>query len=332
MTRMWTADALMELMRGFQPACVLAAGAELGVFDALADGPASAADVASRTNANPRAVIVLLDALAALDLLVKQGNTYAILPALVDLLTERGERPEVLAMVRHQANCLRRWAQLGRVVHAGEPAERVASVRGPDADQAAFIQAMHAASAGAAAIIADIGPPAFRHLLDVGGASGTWTIAFLRAMPDAKATLFDLPPAIDQARLRLSEAGLRDRVTLVPGDFYADPLPAGADLAWVSAILHQNSRDQNRDLFRKVADALEPGGRILIRDIVMDESRTRPVAGALFAVNMLTGTPRGGTFTLREIEEDLTRAGFADVTLLRRDEWMNSVVQAVKRT
>ncbi len=332
MTRTWTADALLDLMRGFQVPCVLAAGAELGVFDALAKGPASAADVASRTGSNARATIVLLDALAALDLLVKQNNTYAVPPALVDLLTERGRRPEVLAMVRHQANCLRRWAQLGRVVQGGEPSERVASVRGPDADQAAFIQAMHAVSACAADIVADIGPPAFRQLLDVGGASGTWTMVFLRAVPDAKATLFDLPPAIDQARLRLGEAGLLDRVTLVPGDFYTDPLPVGADLAWVSAIIHQNSREQNRDLFRKVADALEPGGRILIRDIVMDETRTRPVAGALFAVNMLTGTPRGGTFPLREIEEDLARAGFADVTLLRRDEWMNSVVQAVKRT
>ena len=332
MTRTWTADALLDLMRGFQAPCVLAAGAELGVFDALANGPASAADVSSRTGSNPRATIVLLDALAALDLLVKQGNTYAIPPALVDLLTERGRHPEVLAMVRHQANCLRRWAQLGRVVQAGEPAERVPSVRGPDADQAAFIHAMHAVSAQAAHIVADIGPPAFRHLLDVGGASGTWTIAFLRAMPEAKATLFDLPPAIDQARLRLGEAGLLDRVTLAPGDFYLDSLPSGADLAWVSAITHQNSREQNRDLFRKVADALEPGGRILIRDIVMDETRTRPAAGALFAVNMLTGTPRGGTFTLQEFDEDLTRSGFTDVTLLRRDEAMSSVVQAVKRT
>jgi len=219
MTRTWTADALLDLMRGFQAPCVLAAGAELGVFDALAKGPASAADVASRTGSNPRATIVLLDALVALGLLVKQGNTYAIPPALIDLLTERGRHPEVLAMVRHQANFLPRWAQLGRVVQAGEPAERVPSVRGPDADQAAFIQAMHAASAGATAIVASIGPPAFRHLLDVGGASGTWTMAFLRAMPEAKATLFDLPPAIDQARLRLGEAGLLERVTLAPGDF-----------------------------------------------------------------------------------------------------------------
>ena len=88
-------------------------------------------------------------------------------------------------------------------------------------------------------------------------------------------------------------------------------LPAGADLAWVSAIVHQNSRAQNRALFAKVFAALAPGGRIAIRDILMEEDRTRPVAGALFAVNMLVATEGGGTFTFAELREDLEAAGFA---------------------
>jgi hypothetical protein len=331
MAQAWTADALLDLMRRYQAACVLAAGAELGLFDLLANGPASATHVAGRAGTDLRGTRVLLDSLAALELLTKEDDTYTVPPGLVDLLTERGRHPDVLAMVRHQANCLRRWSQLARVVQAGQPADRVPSVRGPEADQAAFIQAMHAVSARAADIVADIGPPSFRHLLDVGGASGTWTIAFLRAVPDARATLFDLPPAIEQARLRLGEAGLSDRVTLVAGDFDVDSLPAGADLAWVSAILHQNSRAQNRTLLRKVGEALTGQGQILIRDVVMEESRTRPPAGALFAVNMLVGTPAGGTFTLTEIEEDLGHAGFAEIALLRRDDWMNSVIRAVKR-
>ena len=121
---------------------------------------------------------------------------------------------------------------------------------------------------------------------------------------------------------------LAERVTLTGGDFYVDPLPAGADLAWLSAIVHQNSREQNRALFRSVFTAVAPGGHVLIRDIVMEASRTAPVAGAMFAVNMLAGTPQGGTFTLDELREDLEQAGFTDVSLIRRDEGMHSVVQA----
>jgi predicted O-methyltransferase YrrM len=167
-------------------------------------------------------------------------------------------------------------------------------------------------------------------MLDVGGASGTWTIAFLQANPDAKATLFDLPHVVPLARKRLGDAGLLDRVELVAGDFLVDPLPAGADLAWVSAIAHQNSRAQNRRLFTQAFEALKPGGHVVIRDVVMDSSRTSPVEGTLFAVNMLVATEGGGTFTFDELHDDLAAAGFADAELIRLDEAMNSLVRAIK--
>ena len=76
--------------------------------------------------------------------------------------------------------------------------------------------------------------------------------------------------------------------------------------------------------------ALAPGGRIAIRDILMDAQRTSPVGGALFAVNMLAATPGGGTYTFDELAADLTSAGFTDPAVLRRDPWMNSIVAADK--
>ena len=123
---------------------------------------------------------------------------------------------------------------------------------------------------------------------------------------------------------------MNDRVKLVAGDFLVDPLPPGADLAWVGAIVHQNSREENRCLFSAVANALNDDGQILIRDVLMDDSRTSPVTGALFAINMLVATEAGGTFTFDELREDLEAAGFTAVTVLRRDEGMNSIIRAVK--
>ncbi|MHC4434613.1 MAG: methyltransferase [Planctomycetota bacterium] len=237
----------------------------------------------------------------------------------------------VLPMVRHLANCLNRWAQLARVTKSGKPAERVASIHGEPADQAAFIGAMHNISAPAAAeVVGRLMPLKFSHLLDIGGASGTWTMAFLDAAPEARATLFDLPDVIEMARERLSDAVLNDKVTLVAGDFYADELPAGADLAWLGAICHQNSRRQNRELFAKIRKALTDDGVVVIRDVVMDPSHTSPERGALFAVNMLVATEGGGTYTLDEYSEDLSEAGFGDVTLVHRDEFMNSLIRARK--
>jgi predicted O-methyltransferase YrrM len=175
-------------------------------------------------------------------------------------------------------------------------------------------------------------PLEYRHLIDVGGGSGTWTIAFLRANPAARATIFDLPQVMGQTKARMEKAGLGPRVTLAAGDFYTDRLPGGVDLAWVSAIVHQNSRGQNLELFHRVFEALEPGGKILIRDILMDPSRTTPPAGAMFAVNMLVNTERGGTFTFEELRDDLASVGFTQAKVLRRDEWMHSVMEARKET
>ena len=129
--------------------------------------------------------------------------------------------------------------------------------------------------------------------------------------------IFDLPDAIVQARDRLAGSKFSGRVTLAAGDFYSDELPRGADLAWISAIVHQHSRRHNRDLFGKVHRALEPGGWIAIRDIVMEPNRTQPAEGALFAVNMLVNTESGGTFTFEEFVEDLKAAGFVEPKQLR---------------
>jgi hypothetical protein len=329
MPKNWTTDQILELAGSYRAACLVAAAADLDLFTALAAGPTTVEDVAAKLRAGRRGTRILLDALAALQLLDKRGDRYTVPTSVATCLTRTGSRT-VLSMAQHQANCLRRWVQCARVVRSGKPAERQPSIRGEDADNAAFIGAMDNICAPVAGdVIADIGPLEFTHVLDVGGASGTWTIAFLRAYPDATATIFDLPHVIPMAEQRIADAGLTGRVALVAGDFYADGLPKGADLAWISAICHQNSRAQNRELFVAVREALQPAGQILIRDILMDDSRTSPPAGALFAVNMLVATEGGNSYTFAEFSEDLQDAGFTRATVVRRDEWMNSVVRAI---
>ncbi|MHC4563918.1 MAG: methyltransferase [Planctomycetota bacterium] len=331
MTRQWTVDEILDVARAFQPACVLAAGAELGLFDALADNPCTAEDLAGELNTDTRATIMLADALTAMQFLTKADGEYSLAPGVSDALTETGPQ-SVLAMVRHLANCLRSWAQLAEVVRTGRPAERTPSVRGAEADLTAFIEAMKDISRRMADdLVAAIGPPEFSHLLDIGGGPATWTIAFLGARPEASATVFDLPDVVSIARRHVEAAGLSDRVSFAAGDLHADdPLPTGADLAWVSAIVHMNSREQNRDLFAKTHAALADSGRILIRDVLVDASRTRPPGGAMFAINMLVNTEGGGTYTVEELSEDLTASGFREVRLLQEGVFMDSVIEAVK--
>ena len=323
-------DWILQKAGEFRFACVLGAAAELDLFTLLADRPMSAAEVATAVGSDLRGMTTLLDVLAALELLGKHEERYVVPAPLRPLLVEDSPQT-VLPMVRHQMSLVRLWSQLARVVKTGEPAVREPSIRGAEADREAFIKAMHAISHPMADdLVARLGPPQFRHLLDVGGASGTWTLALLRAAPQARATIFDLPDAVAQARSRVAGAGLAQRIDLVAGDFYQDELPHGADLVWLSAIVHQHSRQQSRELFKKIHAAMVPGGRLLIRDVVMDSDRTGPREGALFAVNMLVATAQGGTFTFDEFADDLRAVGLSQPKLLIKDPGMNSVVEARK--
>ena len=330
MTKKWAADELMAIVRSFQPACVLLAAADLNVFTILKTKPMSAKAIADKLKADTRAITILLDALAAMALLTKQNKEYSLSSEVAQLLTEDSSR-SILPAIRHQANCLRRWVQLPQVIKNGQPAERILNTHSETEDVAAFIGAMDNFSTPAAAdVIRKLGTLNFGHLLDVGGASGTWTIEFLRAVPEAKATLFDLPEVIPMAKEHIAKAGLTDQVEFVEGDFYTDDLPAGADFIWLSAIAHQNSRQQNQELFSKLYTVLENGGKLVLRDVVMDESRTKPEGGALFAINMLVATEGGGTYTFDEFRMDLLNAGFTNITLIQQDEFMNSLISTVK--
>ena len=331
MARQWTADEVLNIVRAFQPACLMVAATELDIFTILSKSPMTAQSLADRLGCDLRATTILLDALTALGFLTKRVNIYSVLPEAAEILTETGTH-NVLPAVRHLGNCLRRWAQLARVTQTGKPAESSPSIRSTAADQADFIGAMHNFSAPVTnQIIDELKPLVFNHLLDVGGGAGTWTIALLRAVPQAKATLFDLPDVIPLAQQCIAEAGLSNRVTFVAGDYFEDELPSGADFAWLSAITHQNSRKQNRQLFAKIHTALRTNGILILRDVVMDESRTYPKAGAIFAVNMLVATEAGGTYTFDEFQQDLTNTGFTNVSLIRRDEFMNSLIRAEKQ-
>jgi SAM-dependent methyltransferase len=323
--RPWTQGDVLGTSRAFQESRVLLTGAELDLFTLLAPAPMTAPDIAGRIGADLPALTIELDALAAMGLLVKRDGAYRTRPSAAELLAS-GRPGSVLPMVLHNANLWGRWTGLTRAV-AGPQAEKKID----EASLLSFIGGMHVIAAPLAARIVElVKPGASRRLLDVGGASGTYTLAFLAASPEMRATLFDRAPVVELARTRLRDAGVLDRVTLVPGDFYSDALPGGHDLVFVSAIIHQNNPVQNLDLFRKAFAALEPGGRIVVRDHVLSPDRTAPLSGALFAVNMLAVYSGGNSYTLAEIADALTQAGFGQVRQIHPDAHMDGLVEAYK--
>jgi ubiquinone/menaquinone biosynthesis C-methylase UbiE len=324
-----TMESIMKLGNGFMASRVFLTGAELDLYTLLAPKPLSIDEILEKKKADRRGMGSPPAALRHPWVLLKNYNTYQTEPPVAPFLTS-GSPDSILPMALHMCTLWKTWSGLTDVV-LGKPPVHMKEQGALAGDHIkSFIGAMHnAALKTAPEVVAAVNPDGAHHLIDVGGGSGSYTMAFLNANPNMKATLFDLPEVIDMARERLQNAGLINRVTLKAGDFYEDELPGGNDLALLSAIIHQNGPAQNEALFRKIYRSLDPGGRIIVRDHVMSEDRTQPPEGAMFAVNMLVGTPHGGTYTFNEIKEGLSASGFTRISLIRT-KGMFSLVEGFK--
>jgi len=320
---------IMTVARAFMRSRIILTAAELDLFTIILDSFTTAEKIADRFGFDPRALERILDCLVTFGLLQKNAGSYS--------LTDEGasyssKHPaSELPMLLHMSRLWEGWSDLTEVAKKGPGSERKPPKPMDMDSRKAFIGAMHVIGKSLSEeIVGSLELGDYRKLLDIGGGSGTYSIAFLRHNPQLRAILFDLKDVIPMAKERISPEGLLDRIELVAGDFYSDDLPGGCDLALLSAIIHQNSRQQNRELFMKVYRSLEPGGMLLIRDHIMDEQRTWPPEGALFAINMLINTLGGDTYTFNEVAQGLKEAGFTDIRLLRSGERMDCVVGAVK--
>jgi len=303
---MRTFDELMTVMRGFQEARVLLTAVELDVFTA-AGGAAKAAEIAARIKAEPRATEMLLNALVALGALEKNGNLFRC-------TGESARFQAARAGTMHTVNLWDTWSTLTACVRQGTAVRKP----GVDAQEAewteAFIAAMHAnAMQQAWQMVEAVGAAGVRRLLDVGGGSGAYAIAFAQANPELRSEVLDLAPVCRIAERHIGEAGLSARVRTRTGDLTKDEFGSGYDLILLSAICHMLSEQENLDLLKRCARALSEGGRVVIRDFILEEGRTSPPRAAMFSLNMLVGTRRGNCYTEAEYAGWLRTVGFRSV-------------------
>lgn len=308
-------DDLSEQVRGYMPSRVLLTALELDVFTAVqqAAAPPSAEVLAGTLGTDLRATRILLDALVALGVLAKKAGTYANSPAAARYLAA-GSPDDASTALKHNLSLWKTWSGLTEVVRQGHPVQHQ-EMRGRGDDWTVpFIAAMHRNAAfRAPMVVRAVGTAGVRRLIDIGGGSGAYAIAFAREKADLEAEVFDLATVTPIAARHVEEAGLAARVRTRTGDLRRDAFGEGWDLALLSAICHMLGPDANRDLFRRVFAALAPGGRLVVQDHVMAADRTAPRAGAMFAVNMLAGTPEGGTYTEDEYRTWLSQAGFREI-------------------
>ncbi|HLA39474.1 MAG TPA: methyltransferase [Candidatus Glassbacteria bacterium] len=310
-------DRLNSIARSFMGVVVLNAAAELELFTLLEKGPLAPAEVAQRLELDLRATEITLRALAGMELLQIEDGKFANSDIAAEFLV-RGKPFYQGDILRHNGNIHRRWIELPQVLRTGRPAAAVPTVEdsGLMRDFILGMKNIAVLSAGQVAGLIDLA--AATRLLDVGGGPGTYAIEFCRLKPELTATIFDLPQVIEGITAgQVKDAGLSDRINCVGGDYLKDELPAGFDLVLVSNIIHSLGERDNRLLFERCRKAILPGGRIVVKDFLLDDSRVTPGFASMFAVNMLTGTERGNCYTAEEVKRWLEETGFGGITYLQ---------------
>jgi acetylserotonin N-methyltransferase len=314
-TPVW--DAWLSAYR--MPALV--AADEIGLFEALEAEPDDAAGLAGRLDADAEALKALLPMLTALGFLSVRLGRYRPTPAARTYLLKAGPLYWGHAFSMHRQGAF--VDGFRRALKGRKAAEPAGAARTPgqawEAGQvpvemarsvAAFMNSHSVPAAAGVARYGDFG--GVRRLLDVGGGSGCFSIALAQAFAGLSCTVMELPTMCEVARRYIAEGGVSDRVDTVSVDMFRAAWPKGYDAVFFSNIFHDWDLQTNAQLSRSAFEALEPGGRIYLHEMLIADDGSGPLAQAAFSVMMLLGT-KGRQYALAELKGLLEGAGFRDV-------------------
>lgn len=312
--------------------CVLAA-LRINLFETLAGGAFTAEQVASKLKTDPRGTSILLDTLAALGYVRKRDDAYANTAMTRKWLLDSGAINFTPFYLYWGVLMEEFMPRLEESIRSGKPPVNHYEWLEDQPDASRYFQEGQIAIARyvAGGVVRTVPiPDSSTRLLDVGGGHGMYSIALCRKHPALSAVVFDSAQALVTARKAVAQAGLSNRVSLHDGNFLTDELPGGFDVALVFSIVHGFLPDQNIDLFRKIARALNPGGQIIILEQIHGFSPLPIMRAFTHILSMAYFHMLGGqVYSYDEIRGWLEQAGYRDIQRKSRRIISGDLITAV---
>ncbi|MBW2735779.1 MAG: methyltransferase domain-containing protein [Deltaproteobacteria bacterium] len=315
-------EQLSLIMQGHVAFQMLWAGVELGIFDCLSKRPnLSEDDVGTALGLQPRSARVLLTGLRALQVVEGDASGLRNSIAAEAMLTSHSETSwaRALGWQRHIVYpgamdfvaALKQGTNVGLKHFPGEGDDLYTRLEYDPQLERVFQDAMSDLSTSANELLLDgVDLSQTRHLVDLGGGDGTNAIAFAQRFPHLRVTLFDRGTVCAEAKAKISEAGLSERVSVRAGDLFTDALPQDADAMLLAHMLTIWSPPKNIALLRRVHDALPSQGQALVFNMMADDDGAGPIGTALGSLYFLTiATGEGMLYRWNEYELFLREAG-----------------------
>ncbi len=327
---------VLDLLEAFRRSKTMFAAVELGVFDAV-KVPRQLDELTQELGCDRIALMTLLDSCVAFGLLTRNKDKYVNTPVAEAYLTQAS--PLRMTGYIHYSNRVmwKMWANLEDAVRDGTHRwKQTFDFDGPifshffrtDESMQEFLMGMHGfGMITSPHVVNAFDLSRFRVLADLGGATGHLAIAACHRYAQMRGIVFDLPHALDLARNMVVSSGMSNRIEVVGGDFFADPLPK-ADLYALGRIVHDWSEPKIKTLLKRIFAALPSGGGLLIGEKIIWEDRTGPRWALMQSLNMIVCT-EGRERTLSDYAVLLEEAGFSFVQGFRTSVPLDAIL-AVK--
>ena len=301
---------IMQLSTGYWASQTLLTAKRLGLFELLARESRSCAQVAQALGTEERATRLFLNACAAIGLVERTAERYAVSPLAAAFLVPG--RPGFLGnALRYSDNLYATWGDLEKSLRSGAPALPPQSYLGDDPRRTRdFVYGMHdRALAIGQALVGLVDLDARRRLLDVGGGPGTYAALFARRYPDLRATVIDLPHVVAIASEIIESMGAAGAVATRAGDYLTCELPGGQDVVLISGVFHRETEATCRSLIERALAALVSGGMLVVSDVFTDAGGAGPPFATLFGLNMLLTAQDGGVHADADVAAWMEQAG-----------------------
>ncbi len=309
-------DLIFNAMNGFQRSMAIKGALDLALFTHIADGAASAAEIAKRCQASERGVRSLCDFLVVHGFLTKDGGAYGLTPEAAVFLNQRspGYMGSMAAFLMHETN-LANFKDVAAAVRKGGTTRIEHGHQEPDNPvwvEFARSMAPMAAMEGRilAPIVAEAGGP--MKVLDIAAGHGLYGINVALVNPQAEIFAVDWRKVLDVAVENAHRAGVADRYHTIPGSAFEVDFGTGFDLALITNFLHHFDSATNTRFLKKIRAALKPGGRVATLEFIPNEDRVTPPTAATFSLIMLNATEGGDAYTFRELDGMFRAAGFGE--------------------
>jgi SAM-dependent methyltransferase len=311
-TEEWNPGKLLGISGNYWMACALHAGVKLGIFTIIGNQSLSSRAVARELDGDAKGVTMLLNALSAMELLIKKEDLYSNTPFSLSFLIQK--TPQYLGyMIMHHHHLMESWNHLDVGVKTGKPVRTRSSYSNEEWRENFLMGMFNMAMNLAPRLVSAIDLSSKSHLLDLGGGPGTYAIHFCLKNPHLKASVYDLKSTRPFAEKTIAEFGLTNRISFQEGDYLEEKLSGTFDCVWLSQILHGEGPEEAQEVIRKAVSVLTPGGLILIHEFLLNNDKAGPLFPALFSLNMLLGTDHGQSYSEQEINDMLRKAGVKDI-------------------